>query len=133
MPLKTFLFFVAGLLALSSCSDLFDENNLKPDGSKPSVMIISPTNNQAISKNDGLHIAVSAVDKDEFKAISFTIAGAKDAKEHVKFNKAEAKSRLAFDTVIAVNALKPGAYTLLINAIDKRTNQATQEVKFSVR
>lgn len=121
------------MLTLTACEDLFDEGGLQPDGSKPSLTVNNPSNNQSIIPSKGLRVNITAVDKDEFNSINFTVKGNSAENSIIDFKKLANKNVLEFDTLLSLNAFMPGDYTLSISATDKRTNVTVQDVKFSVR
>lgn len=121
------------MLTLTACEDLFEDGGLQPDGSKPSLMVNNPMNNQSITASKGLRINITAVDKDKFKDITFLVKGGSGEDALIEFKKFANKNVLEFDTLVVLNGFIPGNYTLSISATDKRTNVTVQEVKFSVR
>ncbi len=120
-------------LALTSCEDLFENGSLQPDGSKPSITVNNPSNNQTVTATNGLRVNITAVDKDQFKGIDFVVKAGAGEKPLVNFTKFADKAVLEFDTLLTSSNFMPGSYTLIVTATDKRTNVTVQEVKFNVK
>ncbi|MBC5994421.1 hypothetical protein H8S84_16350 [Pontibacter sp. SD6] len=118
---------------LTACEDLFEDGSMQPDGSKPSLTINNPTNNQAVTASQGLRLNVTVVDKDLVKDLTFTLKGANAETALVKFKKSPEKNVVEFDTTIAINGISPGEYKLQVAATDKRTNLEQQEIKFTIK
>lgn len=119
------------VVALSGCEGLLEEDNMMPDGSKPSLTINTPTTNQTVSQTQGLRIYITAVDKDAVKNVEFIVRGAET--NVIAFNKASQKNVVDFDTLVSVGNITPGTYQLLVRATDGRTNVAEQQVNFTVK
>ncbi|MCJ8167500.1 Ig-like domain-containing protein [Pontibacter sp. E15-1] len=133
MKFKTAFAAMAAICLLSSCEDLFEEGNLQPDGSKPSLTINNPTVNQNITTSQGLKVYVTVVDKDEVENINFSVSGVQGEKALLDFTVAPHKTVVEFDTLVALDNITPGSYTLKISAKDKRTNLIEKEVAFNVK
>ncbi len=133
MNFKTTLASLAAVFLLASCEDLFEEGNLQPDGSKPSLTINNPTNNQTITGTQSLQVYVTVVDKDEVEKINFSIMGQSGEKALLSFNKAPHKTVVEYDTLLSLPNMTPGTYTLKVTAQDKRTNLVEKEVGFTVK
>ena len=131
MKLKTMLAAMFAIAALTSCEDLFEEGSMQPDGSKPSLTINNPTNNQSVNQAQGLRVYVTAVDKDAVKTMEFKVMGAETSL--ISFNKASEKNVVEFDTLVSVANLAPGTYQLNVKATDGRTNVSEQQVNFTVK
>ena len=131
MKLKTMLAAMLAIVALTSCEDLFEEGDMQPDGSKPSLTINKPTNNQAVSQTQGLRLHVTAVDKDIVKSVEFNVNGAETTL--VSFKKLSEKNVVDFDTLVSVQNLAPGTYQLKVRATDGRTNVSEQEVNLVIK
>ena len=119
--------------ALTACEDLFEDGSMQPDGSKPSLTINNPSNNQSISTSQGLRMSVTVVDKDQVKDLEFTVKGVNAESTLLTFRKTPERSVVEFDTTVAINGVTPGEYKLLVSATDKRTNLASKEVNFTVK
>lgn len=117
--------------ALTGCEDLFEDGSMQPDGSKPSLTINNPTNNQSVNQTQGLRIYVTAVDKDAVKNMEFKVIGAET--NFISFNKASEKNVIEFDTLVSTTNLAPGTYQLHVKATDGRTNVSEQQVNFTIR
>ncbi|NDK56582.1 Ig-like domain-containing protein [Pontibacter fetidus] len=131
MKLKTMLAALFAIAALTGCEDLFEDGSMQPDGSKPSLTINNPTNNQAVNQSQGLRVYVTAVDKDAVKTMEFKVMGAETSL--INFNKVSEKNVVEFDTLVSVANLAPGTYQLNVKATDGRTNVSEQQVNFTVR
>ena len=131
MKLKTMLAAMLAIVALTSCEDLFEEGDMQPDGSKPSLTINKPTNNQAVSQTQGLRLHVTAVDKDIVKSVEFNVNGAETTL--LSFKKLSEKNVVDFDTLVSVQNLAPGTYQLKVRATDGRTNVSEQEVNLVIK
>ncbi|MEJ8757097.1 Ig-like domain-containing protein [Pontibacter sp. H259] len=131
MKLKTMLASMLTIVALTSCEDLFEEGNMQPDGSKPSLTINNPTNNQAVNQTQGLRVYITAVDKDVVKNVQFAVKASESTL--INFQKASEKNVVDFDTLVSVQNLSPGTYQLFVRATDGRTNVSEQQVNFTVR
>ena len=131
MKLKTMLAAMFAIAALTSCEDLFEEGSMQPDGSKPSLTINNPTNNQSVNQAQGLRVYVTAVDKDAVKTMEFKVMGAETSL--INFNKVSEKNVVEFDTLVSTSNLAPGTYQLRVKATDGRTNVSEQEVNFTVK
>ncbi len=118
---------------LTACENIFEDNSLEPDGSKPSLTINNPSNNQSITTTQGLRLNVTVVDKDQIKDLDFTIKGLTSETALVKFKKFPAKTVVEFDTTITLKGATPGEYQLIVAASDKRTNLQQREIKFTVK
>ncbi len=124
---------VVAVSMLTACEDLFEDGSLQPDGSKPSLTINNPSNNQTINTSQGLRLSVTAVDKDLVKDIEFTVSGLNSETVLFKFKKFPERNVIDFDTTVAISGITPGVYKLQVSATDKRTNLEQQEVKFTVK
>lgn len=133
MNLKTMLASVLAVSMLTSCEDLFEDGSMQPDGSKPSLTINNPSNNQSVSTTQGLRVNVTVVDKDLVKDLEFTVIGDNAETALVKFKKFPERNVVEFDTTIMINGVSPGEYKLKVDATDKRTNLEHQEIKFTVK
>lgn len=131
MKLKTMLASMLAIVALTSCEDLFEEGEMQPDGSKPSLTINNPTTNQSVSKTQGLRVYITAVDKDQVKNLEFVVRGSETTV--ITFNKAPLKNVIEFDTLISTQAMSSGTYQLYVRATDGRTNVAEKLVDFTVK
>ncbi len=118
------------IVALTSCEDLFEDGDMQPDGSKPSLTINNPTNNQSVNQTQDLRIHVTAVDKDAVK-VEFAVKGAETSL--ITFNKVSEKNVVDFDTLISMENIAPGTYQLYVRATDGRTNVSEQQVNFIVK
>ena len=133
MNLKTMLASVLAVSMLTACEDLFEDGSMQPDGSKPSLTINNPSNNQSVSTTQGLRVNVTVVDKDLVKDLEFTVVGDNAETALVKFKKFPERNVVEFDTTILINGVSPGEYKLKVDATDKRTNLEHQEIKFTVK
>ncbi|GAB3199796.1 hypothetical protein K0O23_13335 [Pontibacter aydingkolensis] len=118
---------------LTACEDLFEDGSMQADGSKPSLTINNPSNNQSISTTQGLRVNVTVVDKDLVKDLQFTVKGVNSETALVTFSKFPERNVVEFDTTIALNNVSPGEYKLQVAATDKRTNLEQKEVLFTVK
>ncbi|ARS34427.1 hypothetical protein CA264_02645 [Pontibacter actiniarum] len=118
---------------LTACEDLFENGSLKPDGSTPSLTVNNPSKNQSVSAATGLRVNITAVDKDKFQDIEFTLEGQNAEKSVLNFKKFPQKNVVEFDTTVNVTGIAPGVYTLKVSATDKRTNVSIQEVLVNVK
>ena len=119
------------IVALSSCEDLFEDGSMQPDGSKPSLTINNPTNNQTVTQAQGLRVYITAVDKDAVKNLEFVVRG--NESEILTFSKAPQKNVIEFDTTVSMENISAGTYQLLVRATDGRTNVSEQQVNFTVK
>ncbi|WP_439882042.1 hypothetical protein ACSX1A_02550 [Pontibacter sp. MBLB2868] len=133
MNLKTTLASLLVVSLLTSCEDLFEDGSLQPDGSTPSLTVHAPTNNQAITAAQGMHLDITVVDKDLVQELEVTIKGDNAEKALLNFRKNPAKNVVELDTLLSFTGVAPGAYTLQLKATDKRTNVEEQEIKFTVK
>ncbi|MET3541728.1 outer membrane lipopolysaccharide assembly protein LptE/RlpB [Pontibacter aydingkolensis] len=133
MKLKTMLASLAAICMLTACEDLFEDGSMQADGSKPSLTINNPSNNQSISTTQGLRVNVTVVDKDLVKDLQFTVKGVNSETALVTFSKFPERNVVEFDTTIALNNVSPGEYKLQVAATDKRTNLEQKEVLFTVK
>lgn len=133
MKFKTLLSCVLAVGMLTACEDLFEDGSLQPDGSKPSLTINNPTNNQSVSAAQGLRLNVTVVDKDLVKDLEFSVRGVNAEKTLFSFKKHPEKNVVEFDTTVALTGVAPGEYKLLVSATDKRTNLEQQEIKFTIK
>jgi len=131
MKLKTMLAAMFAIVALTSCEDLFEEGNMQPDGSKPSLTINKPSNNQSVNQTQGLRLHVTAVDKDIVKSVEFNVNGAETTL--LSFRKTSEKNVVDFDTLVSVQNLAPGTYQLKVRATDGRTNVSEQQVNLVIK
>ncbi|WP_068838959.1 hypothetical protein [Pontibacter akesuensis] len=129
MRLKTMLAALAAVGMLTACEDIFEDGNMQPDGSKPSVVVNSPSSNQAINVAQGLLVNISAVDKDKVKDLDIVLQSQEEEQNTlISFSTTPDKNVVEFDSVVSVQGVKPGRYNLIITATDYRTNQTVQEV-----
>jgi hypothetical protein len=133
MRLKTMLTSALAICMLTACENIFEDGGLEPDGSKPSVKINNPSNNQTISSTQGLRVNVTVVDKDQIKDLEFTVKGLTSETALVKFKKFPAKTVVEFDTTLSIQGISPGEYKLMVAASDKRTNLEQREITFTVK
>ncbi|WP_299707556.1 hypothetical protein [uncultured Pontibacter sp.] len=133
MKFKTLLASLVAVASLTACEDVFEDGSLQPDGSKPYLVIRNPTQNQALSKSDGLRVKLTATDKDKLKELRVSVRDNGTGVDYINFSAFPEKKILEIDTVLNVSELKQGDYTLKINAIDFRTNEASTEILFSVK
>jgi predicted secreted protein len=124
---------MAAVCLLTSCEDVFEDGNMKPDGSKPSLTINNPTRNQTITNTQPLRVDITVVDKDEVNSLDFTVIGENGDRTILNFKTTPYKTVVEFDTLVSLNEIVPGSYTLKITAEDNRTNVSEQEVKFTVK
>lgn len=124
---------MAAVGLLTACEDLFEGGSLQPDGSKPSLTINNPTNNQTLTASQGLQVYVTIVDKDAVENIDFSVVSAGGESPLVAFSTAPLKTVVEYDTLVSLNGIVPGNYTLKISAKDKRTNLSRKEVPFTVK
>ena len=133
MRLKTVLASAIAICMLTACENIFEDDGLEPDGSKPSLKINNPSNNQSISTTQGLRVNVTVVDKDQIKDLEFTVIGSNSETALVKFKKFPARTVVEFDTTITIQGVTPGEYKLQVAASDKRTNLEKREINFTVK
>ncbi len=124
---------LAAVAMLTACEDVFEGGDLKPDGSKPSLTIENPKNNQALTKEAGLAIRATAVDKDLVKELQVRVTGEGAEKDFLNFTTFPKQRILEVDTLLTLPSLNPGSYKLTINVVDKRTNVSSKEVSFTVK
>ncbi|MFD2999623.1 hypothetical protein ACFS7Z_04560 [Pontibacter toksunensis] len=132
MKLRSMLASMAALCLLTACEDVFEDNSLEPDGSVPSVKVNSPTKNPTVTASQGLQVYVTVVDKDKVDKLDFQVLGASGEKPLIDFSKKPNKSVVEFDTLVSLQGIVPGTYTLKISAKDMRTNLSEKEVQFTV-
>lgn len=133
MKFKTLLASLVAVASLTACEDLFEDGSLQPDGSKPNLIIRNPTQNQTLSKSNGLRVKFTATDKDKVRELQVRVRDIAGGTEHISFTTFPDKKVLELDTVLNASALSQGDYTLSINVTDYRTNVASTEVLFSVK
>ncbi len=131
MNLKTILAAALAVVALTGCEDLLEEDNMQPDGSKPSLTINNPTGNQSVNQEQGLRVFVTAVDKDAVKKLDFKING--NETTFISFSRTPDRNVIELDTLVSTDNLKPGTYQLHVRATDGRTNISDQMVNFNVK
>lgn len=131
MKLKSIVASMLAIVALTSCEDLFEDGSMQPDGSRPSLTINKPTTNQSVDQSQGLHLFITAVDKDAVKNLEFRVMGAETTL--ISFDKAPDKNVFEFDTLVSTADLAPGIYNLVVRATDGRTNVSEQQVNFTVK
>ncbi len=133
MKIKPMLAAVAAVCLLTSCEDLFEDGSLQPDGSLPSLTINNPTKNQTITSVQGLPVYITVVDKDKVENINFSVLSPGAESPVVDFNVMPHKTVVEFDTLMALEGVAPGTYTLKITAQDKRTNLSVKQTSFTVK
>ncbi|MCC9137842.1 Ig-like domain-containing protein [Pontibacter silvestris] len=133
MKTKTMLALLGAIVMLTSCEELFGDDDLKPDGSNPSLVINTPSTNQTVNASQGLRINITGTDKDNITDIAFSVKGSEDEADLVKFSKFHDKRVVEFDTTVMLSDVKPGVYSLVIDAVDKRTNRTQREVMITVK
>ncbi|GAB3810960.1 hypothetical protein [Pontibacter rugosus] len=134
MKIKTMLASLAAVSMLTACEDLFEDGSLQPDGSKPSLTVNNPSNNQAVTIAQGLRVNITAIDKDKVKDIDFVLQSqASEKKSFIKFTTFPQNNVVEFDTTLSMAGIAPGTYNLIIKATDNRTNVTTQEVAVNVK
>ncbi|MFD2513538.1 hypothetical protein ACFSRY_06650 [Pontibacter locisalis] len=133
MKLKTILFSLLTVSALTACEDLFEDGSMQPDGSTPSVTVHAPSNNQSVVASQGMQLDVTIVDKDLVKELDVTVKGENAESALMNFKRYPAKNVVEVDTLLSFTGVAPGAYTLYIKATDRRTNVEQQEIKFTVK
>jgi hypothetical protein len=133
MKIKAILVSAFAILSLTACEDLFEGGNLKPDGSKPDLVIKAPVNNQSFTKVQGVPLVLSIVDKDELKSLEVIVKSTNSESELSRFNVSSDQNVVELDTVLSTSNFSAGTYSLVVNATDKRTNFATKEVQFVVK
>ena len=133
MKLRTVLASLVAVAMLTACEDLFEDGSLQPDGSKPSLTVKNPSKAQLLTQGNGLRIVATIVDKDKVKELQVRVRDVGGDADLVNFTALSDKKILEFDTLLAVPGIKPGDYTLTINATDYRTNVASEEVGFKVK
>ncbi|MBB6612587.1 hypothetical protein H7F15_16200 [Pontibacter sp. Tf4] len=131
MKLKTTVAAMFAIAVLTGCEDLFEEGDMQPDGSKPSLTINAPTINQNVQQTQGLRIFITGFDKDLVKTLRFTVK--QNETDVLSFERALDKKAFEYDTTIAMSNASAGTYQLLVRAVDGRTNVAEQKVSFTVR
>ena len=124
---------MAAVCVLTGCEDLFEEDDMKPDGSSPSLTINNPTKNQTITSTQGLQVYITVVDKDEVDNINFSVSSPGAESAFVDFDMMPHKTVVEFDTLMSLDGIVPGTYTLKITAKDKRTNLSAKEIPFTVK
>jgi hypothetical protein len=133
MKLRTVLASLAAVAMLTACEDLFEDGSMQPDGSKPNLTVKNPTKAQSLTQGNGLRVMVTAVDKDKVKELQVKVRDVGGDADLVNFTTLSDKKVFELDTLLTVPGIKPGDYTLTINAIDYRTNVASEEVSFKVK
>jgi hypothetical protein len=133
MKFKTMLASMAAICMLTACEDLFEDGSLQPDGSKPSLTVKNPTKNQTITNTQALKVHATIVDKDKIENINLSVLANGSDSVLLDFNVAPDKTVVEYDTLVSLNGVVPGTYTLKISATDKRTNLAVSEVQFTVK
>lgn len=131
--MKTMLASMVAVVALTACEDLFEDGSLQPDGSKPNLIIRNPTKNQVLIQSNSLHIKLSASDKDKVKELQVRVRDVGGDADWVNFKTFPDEKIMDLDTVVTVNGMRPGDYTLFIDATDYRTNVASSQVNFKVK
>lgn len=124
---------MAAVCLLTACEDLFEDGSLQPDGSVPSLKVNSPSRNPIVSASQGLPVYVTVVDKDKVSNIEFEVEGANGEKSLLKFSTQPNKTVVEYDTLVALNGITAGTYTLKISATDMRTNLTVKEANFTVK
>lgn len=132
--MKTLLASLGAVAMLTACEDLFEDGSLQPDGSKPSLTINSPVNNQLLSSGSTLRVSITAVDKDQVQDLEFSLSPQESTGQPlVQFLKHPQRNVVEFDTTFALKNVAPGNYTLTISAKDKRTNLSEQQVTIKLK
>ncbi|GAA4438342.1 hypothetical protein GCM10023188_33650 [Pontibacter saemangeumensis] len=124
---------IAAVCLLTACEDLFEDGSMQPDGSSPSLTIKNPTQNQTITPTQGLQVYITVVDKDEVDNINFSVQSPGAESPLVDFDMMPHKTVVEFDTLMSLEGIVPGSYTLKITAKDKRTNLSEKEISFTVQ
>jgi hypothetical protein len=132
MKFKTMLASFGAVALLTACEDVFEDGSLQPDGSTPALIVRNPTDNQVVTKSDGLQVELTASDKDKVKELQVRVRDIRGDADFINFTTFPDKKILEFDTVLSASALRKGDYTMTINVTDFRTNVTSQEVAFSV-
>lgn len=124
---------MAAVCLLTACEDLFEDGSMQPDGSMPSLTINNPTKNQTIATTQGLQVYITVVDKDQVENINFSVLSPGAESAFVDFDMMPHKTVVEFDTLMSLEGIVPGTYTLKISAQDKRTNLSVKEIPFTVK
>ncbi|QMU29107.1 hypothetical protein [Adhaeribacter radiodurans] len=124
------------IISLTSCEDLFNNSDTKPDGSAPYVRLDAPLNNSVFMSGKTIPIQSLISDKDKIKELEVQVVNLADGslnqtvwgyKKHPKTNP------VIVDTTIKASSLPQGSYLLRMSLTDNRTNSKVKEVRFSIR
>ncbi|KAA9345903.1 hypothetical protein [Adhaeribacter soli] len=125
------------VLTMVGCKNIFEDNDLKVDGSTPYQVGLAPAANSTYQASEPFKISSEVTDKDNVAEVEVNLvrlaSDAKGSENVVNFKRFPDNKAFKLDTTLAPNSLAPGQYQLIIRAKDKRTNEGTKEVMFSVQ
>ena len=125
------------LLTMFGCQNIFEDNDVTLDGSKPYNTVESPGMNNVYNAGDALKLASSFTDKDQVAEVDVQIVSIgsdlRGSFNVINFKRYPNNIQYKLDTTFAANTFAPGNYQLLIRSVDTRKNEGTTEVKFSVK
>jgi hypothetical protein len=125
------------VLTMVGCKNVFEDNDVKVDGSTPFHTSISPAENGVYSASQPFKIESNFTDKDQVSEIDVEMirlaSSSTESKSVVKFKRLPQIINYKLDTTLAANSLAPGNYQMIIRAKDKRTNEGKKEFRVSVQ
>lgn len=125
------------VLTMVGCKNIFEDNDLKVDGSTPYHTPIAPAADNVYRSAEPFKIESNFTDKDKISEVEVSLVRlASDVKESanvINFKRFPKQQNYKLDTTLAPNSLAPGQYQMLIKSKDGRTNEGTKEIKFLVQ
>ena len=125
------------VLTMVGCKNIFEDNDLKVDGSTPFHTPIAPAENGVYSASQPFKIESNFTDKDKLSEIDVEMirlaSSSAESKSVVNFKRLPDVVNYKLDTTLAANSLAPGNYQMIIRSKDKRTNEGKKEIRFSIQ
>ena|SRR5690606_9843513 len=124
------------ILTLTGCKNIFEKEEIKPDGSTPYNKVALPVANNVYQASEAFQIQGNFSDKDNIKLLDVSLVRMNDkvgSENVVSFQRKPDIHFFRLDTVLAPNTLAPGNYQLKFHAEDGLQNQADSFIDFSVR
>ena len=125
-----------GLLTMVGCQNIFEDNDVTLDGSKPYNTIASPAANNVYKAGENIKLVSNFTDKDQVAEVDVDIVALgsdlRGSINVVSFKRFPKQQQFKLDTTFAGNKFADGNYQLRIRSVDTRNNEGVQEVKFSV-
>ena len=125
------------VLTMVGCKNIFEDNDLKVDGSTPYQVDKAPAANGIYQASEPFKIESEFTDKDNVAEVEVNLvrlaSNAKGSENVMNFKRFPDNKAFKLDTTLAANTLAAGQYQLTFRAKDKRTNEGTKTVQFSVQ